>query len=343
MQDPAGSPAAPPPPSIFERLKKYGVDGDFENEDAALEHLANEARRARSQEGWANLGVQFQELQKQPTWQKYLASLQQASLPAGPAAAASGSAQQPAGFKWEAPEFNPEWLSLVRHDDDGNLVGVPGADPTLPGKILAWQNFLRNQSGNFFRDPLSFLKPMLDHYHGSLEKPNIESVVEQRIQQILQEREIADFSKKALDEVGSWAYQMGRDGRPVVDATGRYVMSEQGLQYYQALNELESVPPQLRHKYALAAVGRGSSPASAPAATQPQPQQPAPPQAPPPPTPQQLNDEAKARFTDRVPPGGGYMPPRAGSFNAQGQQEDDVVDETNVLQKMLADLAAQGG
>jgi hypothetical protein len=354
---PPAAPAPPAPPTVLDRLRGYGIEGDFENEDKALEHLASEAKRAQSQQSWANLGLQFAELQRSQDWQEFVASRRQPQQPVTPPVAApSGSGAAPAGFQWQAPEFNPAWLNLVKYDDDGNLVPLPGADPLLPQKILAWRDFTQQQQTSLFQNPVQFFDPIVEQKLTPF-KAQIEQYVQQQIAAVMAQNQVATFTDQALAEVEPWAWVRGNDGRRFIDPnTGRPVLTAEGLAYREALGELEALPPQKRHEYALRAVGRGgsspSAPAAAPAAVQPQPNQPAAPVAPtpppPPPTPAQLNAELKEQFTSRIPPGGGYNPPRAGSFSggsgslSPGAQDDNVVDETNLEQMMMAELNFAG-
>jgi hypothetical protein len=345
-----------PPKSILDRLQALGIQGKFENEDKALEYLASQAKQAEAQRGYANLGMQFSELQRTPQWQAYLEHLQAQQRPQQPTPAAAPP-QQPAapqGFQYKAPDFNQAWLDLITQDEHGNLVGIPGTEQGLAQKVLDWQRFVRDKSTEFFRDPGAFMRPFVDQY-GLIPSPEqrraeLQAIVGEMLQAHFGQQQTQTAAEKALAEVDAWAWERGLDGQPVVDATGRKTLSADGYRYHQELEKLAYLPSlEDRHRYAVLAVGRGPSPSPAAAGSVPTPAAPAAPAAPPapPPSPAQINAALKDEFTNRIPPGGGYNPSRSGSFTPAGSlskaaQADDVVDDGNFFQKMMTDLAAQG-
>lgn len=112
---------------------------------------------------------QLQHLQYQLAQQQQPA--QQPTAP--PKAELTGSLKH-----WEkVPEWSDDWLRLVKRDENGDLVPISGADPTLPQKIMERQRWEERAQRTFFENPQQFI------YEALQGMPQFQETMGQRIQQ----------------------------------------------------------------------------------------------------------------------------------------------------------------
>lgn len=228
--------AAPEVPSgIRQYLAAQGMTGmeSFEDDASAMQALLSylqtkeqEIEAQRQQAAW----YQHQALLAQQT--QYQAPQQVAQQAAQPQQQVAAQPQQAAWKK--PPEWNPAWNALLTRDADGNLVAVPGAQPDLPQKYRAHQDYLASMQAKMFEDPASFL----------LKEAGLEQHVRQVAQQIAQEQYVAlqqqsmqqaeqqrmqQFSQKTAAQHGHWMYQLDPYGQPLRNPqSGEFLLTPDG-------------------------------------------------------------------------------------------------------------------
>lgn len=111
----------------------------------AVERLRNDLAQAR-QAHQAAQNYQYLLAQREAQLQQLVAAQQQQQT----------QAQQQVA-PWQAPEYDPGWLNLLKRDDDGNVVSVSGADPLLPQKVRAWVDWKAQKEREFYENPYQFV------------------------------------------------------------------------------------------------------------------------------------------------------------------------------------------
>lgn len=241
-------------------------------------------------------------------------------------AKADERAQKLEKLKPQLPEWNPEWENLLQYDAQGNLVAVPGADPTLPQKYKQYRRARDTAIDNMLRDP----------YANTLEfiRDDIEQIVQQRVDQALGATTEQQKAEQILQQNSQWLFEYDQSGQPVHDpmtgkpkysALGR-MYSQVAAQYYGSGMSIEQANEHAiryveseiaRHKYMQDQQAASQQPPAQPG-VQPQPgAQPAPAAAPPAPTPNQppaAQTPQHASFLQRVQ--NGHMPSQGGTVAA---------------------------
>lgn len=146
--------------------------------------------------------------------------------------------QQPAQTKaerpkWQPPEFDTRWEALLKRDEAGNIVAVPGAAPDLPQKYMAYKQWQAEQEQNFYKNPADFVWQAGDLEDRISERVN--AIVEERIQQVQ--------NKQAADAIwaqnAGWITEKDKEGNMLVNPqTGLPIISPEGqlaMQTTQAL------------------------------------------------------------------------------------------------------------
>lgn len=132
----------------------------------------------------------------------------------------------PAKPKWEAPEYDPAWLSLVRKDAEGNLVAVPGAQPDLPQKLQAYAEWQRQQEQQFYRNPAEFILPQI--------QDNVRDMIRAELEGGLAQRQSEAFVRNVVAQNADWIYAKDPTGQPEIDpTTGGPRMTAEGQRYFQ--------------------------------------------------------------------------------------------------------------
>jgi hypothetical protein len=153
---------------------------------------------------------------------------QQVQQPSPQQQAAAQAAEK---AKWSAPEYDPGWMQLVRRDDNGALVAVPGAAPDLPQKIMAYANWKANQEHKFWQNPHEFIRDGLSDYMRDIAREvAAENVQNYRLQQT---------GDALYEQNKGWILAHDKDGRPLSDpATGAPQLSQEGVQAQHIYREL---------------------------------------------------------------------------------------------------------
>jgi hypothetical protein len=161
---------------------------------AALVQSARELQRLRQVEPYAQA---FQ--QHAPQFMEYLRGQEKAATPAAPQ---EQSWDQ--GF-WNPPEFNPAWEKLLKRDEQGNIVAVPGAPPDIVPKFLAYAQYQNDFVERFRSSPTKTLQPIID--------ARAEQIAEKAIKKHLAALQETQATQQFLQEHSSWLYEKDANGQ----------------------------------------------------------------------------------------------------------------------------------
>ncbi len=186
-QQPTVQPTAPAQPSWREQLgpEYAGLD-----DTTAIQRIQQQVAAAQQAQQHVQ---QWQYRAAQLEAQQNLQAQQQQQ------AIAAQQAQQveAAKKKWEAPEFDPAWLSLLNED------GTPknGVDPMLPGKIRAYAAHRESVMNRLATDPDTFLQERFE--------ATLAAKVEERIRAALAQQQQVQFVENFERQYEQYIYQPG--------------------------------------------------------------------------------------------------------------------------------------
>ena len=200
--------------SIRDAAARFGYQGlsSFQDDEAALIHLVQQAQRAQQADAYAQLGraiapelQQYQEFRKtQPQ----------------PGAVAAPPAYAP-------PPFDQKWMSLVDRDPaSGMYYAKPGVNPAVAeavNKRMDWQE-------KFTQDPLS----VMDQYA----QAKLPEIVQREVKQALASYQRDNAVNSILAANDAWLYQRDASGKYAQGPNGR-VPTPEGQAYIQQVRQLQ--------------------------------------------------------------------------------------------------------
>lgn len=130
----------------------------------------------------------------------------------------------------DAPEYNPDWADAF--DDTGKL--LPGADPTIPGKVEKYSRFIQERARKFAHDPVGELMPLLEKQIDARAQAKAAELLDQysyRQQVERQQAEVFDSAHRLINEESSWIF---------VDGDKAKGPSEQGKVFHKWLQITET-------------------------------------------------------------------------------------------------------
>ncbi len=194
----------------------YGQISQYQDDEAALVHLIQQAQRAQQSDTYAQLGRQI--APHLSDFQAYRA--QQATAAQQAQAAQAAAAYMP-------PEFDERWLGLLERDPaTGLFYGKPGTPVGIvdaANKRLEWQD-------RFSKNPIQFF----EQYAQDKVAPLIQKQVQQQLAAYQQSQEVDSI----LASNFQWLYQHDQTGRPIAGANGQYVPTPAGQLYIQQVSAL---------------------------------------------------------------------------------------------------------
>ena len=143
------------------------------------------------------------------------------------------AAQQPTW--WKAPEYDPSWASkLTRDPATGEVKALPGNDPTLVQKYLAWAEHQRGFLDKFAQNPIEAIKP------------GIEQIARQMAQEIVQQHlggyQQQTQAQQVVEQNSAWIHERDAQGRLIMDPrTGKPALSHWGQVYAGYVREAENL------------------------------------------------------------------------------------------------------
>jgi hypothetical protein len=213
--------------SLRQELGTLGIDANAHSDDKSA------WTAFRSQ-----LAQRYSELQQKAQYGDYYLANQQRiaqALAAHQQQAAVQNAQaQPAQGKepwWKVPEWDENYSKFLRKDASGNVVAIPGADPGLPLKYQAYQQWQQETYEKLLRDPIGTLKP------------GLEELIEAKATEIAK-RHLGQYGDHELAQryVHSqpWMFRTDESGQQVINQhTGRPDLSDAGRRFAQYVQYAE--------------------------------------------------------------------------------------------------------
>lgn len=210
---PAQQQAAAEWQSIRDAAARFGYNGlaNFQDDEAALVHLVQQAQRAQQSDAYAQLGRAIA-----PDLQQYQEFRNGQPKP--------GATPAP---DYAPPPFDPKWMALVTRDEaSGMYYSRPGVSPSFAeavNKRMEWQD-------KFQQDPIA----VMDQYAQS----KIPTLVQQQVSQALAQHQRDQAVNQILQANDPWLYQRDASGRPVMGPNGK-VPTPEGAQYIQQIRSLQ--------------------------------------------------------------------------------------------------------
>jgi hypothetical protein len=199
-QVPAGEPKPAPQPGAADpnadldlldwlKLEEGGAEfaAKYGNDPDKIRRAILESQRALSRRD-----------QEAAMWRQLQLSQMQAAgqVPAQPQ---PQPGQPPAAKKlWEAPEWNPEWLSQIGRDEKGNFTGPPD----IVRKVQDYSTWAARRQLELMADPEKLLGPLID--------ARAERIAEQRLQQGLTQYDTKSQAERFIVENQNWMMQGGQ-------------------------------------------------------------------------------------------------------------------------------------
>ena len=236
--DTSSTGAAPAQASLRDSLRQYGLDpSGFSDDQSAIAALASAYRQNSDLQRMAQYGQEY--VRHADSFQAWMRERQEAQ------AKEQSKTQQ----WWKAPEYDPSWASkLTRDPNTGELRALPGADPSLVQKYLAWTEHQRGFLERFSQDPMKAIQP------------GIEQLIDQRAQQLIQQH-LGGYREQTqaaqlIEQNSQWLHARDAQGQVVFNPqTGKPALSELG-QYYagqvQRAQQMGLQNSQAQHDYAIA-------------------------------------------------------------------------------------------
>lgn len=200
----------------------------FESDDQALETIQRQYQQVQQ---YTQAAPQIQRAMQEaqqfraiaPDWQAFQTwKAEQEKAKAQPA---------PEKPKWSAPDFDPRWMQLVKRDEEGNLVPIPGADPMLGQKITEWQSFASDQINRFLKQPVEFLNGIgLEERIAQAVEQKAQALIEERLgafqQSFVQQQQQAALAQALQEDLDK--FYEHQNGQPVYDPYGNPVLTQKG-------------------------------------------------------------------------------------------------------------------
>ena len=203
--------------SIREAAARYGYAqlGQYQDDEAALVHLIQQAQRAQQSDTYAQLGRQM--APHLTDFQAFRASQAAASQQATAAAQAA---------EYMPPEFDERWLGLLERDPGtGLFYGKPGTPVGIvdaANKRLEWQD-------KFSKNPIQFF----EQYAKDKVAPQIKQQVQAQLAEYRQSQQVDGI----LASNFQWLYQHDATGRPVTGGNGQYMPTPAGRDGRQSVRQ----------------------------------------------------------------------------------------------------------
>lgn len=126
--------------------------------------------------------------------------------------------------KREVPEFDPEWESVLKLDDNGNVVrAFDWVDPSIPGKYQKYLKWQKAEQARLLRDPTSVLSE--SGYEDTLKERLLTpyeqrlKAIEEQLKQQTQQRLMSQRDQFLVNNSHFYA-ETDAEGKPVLDAQG---------------------------------------------------------------------------------------------------------------------------
>jgi hypothetical protein len=231
---PYAPPAAPATTLLRDSMAQQGYTvGHYTSDAELLRDLGDIASKG------LNAQRELEAIQQRNAW----AQSQQGAPPQQGQPQGQGSApnapQAPAGPQREqAPEWSPEWDSLVRLDTQTNTYVPINAhvNPQLAVRANEVASWRRKRSAALLADPISVIAPDLEAREKKL-RDDLRQELRTELQ-VERRNSEADAQIKEYTTANAAAFvQMDQNGKPVVSITGAPVLTPKGQAFYAHVND----------------------------------------------------------------------------------------------------------
>lgn len=163
---------------------------------------------------------------------------------------------------WNPPEYNPSWEKLLRRDEAGQIVALPGTPPDVLPKYLAYAQYTNDFVEKFRNNPAETLAPMID--------ARAEQIAQRIVAQHLGGRDQQQTNQQFISDNNNWLYEQDQNGRQRMTQafdpqSGRFVqqpvLSHWGRRFRDIVNEVHAqqvqrgtFDPEMQKQYALAQI-----------------------------------------------------------------------------------------
>lgn len=231
---PAQAPSQQAMVDVLEYAREKGYQLPFRESEDALEALLSAYGQMHQMNPYIQIGQQVA-----PHYDKFTAWLQSQGQAVQPGASAEPKL-------WDAPEFDPQWLTMVAEDSQGNVIPRPGQSPEIAAKVQRFLSWSHQKARQMVHDPVSTLGPVIEHLAGK----KAQEIVQQQVGALRNQAVWDNFT--AQNE--RWLVQHDAQGRPVLDRMrGGLMLTEDGQAFLGFLNEstnLGVTDPQRQIQYA---------------------------------------------------------------------------------------------
>lgn len=195
------APETPTPLGVRDRLAAAQIDvSNLPDDDAAYEVLINSLRREayyKQQEPLLRAGQHYQQ-NVAPKWDAFQQWEKQQAQQA--------PQQAPQQQKSTVPEWDVRWNRQLQQDENGNIVVIPGGDPSLPQKYAAYQEYAQEQAHKLFSNPAEYISSHVEDRFKSLEDKAVERAIAE-IDRRNQEQQLQQQSTGWEQQNSQWIYE----------------------------------------------------------------------------------------------------------------------------------------
>jgi hypothetical protein len=209
------------PWSLRSELSGLGIDANAHADDKAAwtafrTQLAEQVKQLqqKSQSGDYYLANQQKIAQAQAFYEQHQAKIAQDQQ------AAQSAGKDP---WWKVPDWKPEYERFLARDKSGNIVAIPGADPGLPLKYQAYQDWRAKATDDFLHNPIETLRPGLEEF--------VKSEAEKLIKQHLGGYQDHELAHRYVHSA-PWMFKQDANGQAAINPnTGRQELSDAGRRF----------------------------------------------------------------------------------------------------------------
>jgi hypothetical protein len=228
--------------SIREAAQQYGYAdaANFDDDEAALKHLIEQAKAPRADEQLSLAGRRY--LEHSSEFEEFLRTREAEQ-------AAAKTTDEPKF--WDAPEWNPAWLNQVQSDPEtGQLRPINGGTMETVHRVNRYLAYRGDQQERFWSDPFGYLNPYLEH-----REKGVESKIKSVVDEALAGERSAMQARQFVSGNQDWLYEKDAQGNPRLaqSADGNVVpvLSADGQRFAGYVNDLNGLPPDVQQEYAM--------------------------------------------------------------------------------------------
>lgn len=227
---PAASPAPAATPSWLDGFRQAGVFQGDVSEDAARARLIQDARDAQQLRQLAPFATEYQ--QHQNEFQEFLRQRQ------ADAQKKQAETDWTKNLGWNPPEYDPNWVTQLKRDDQGNIVALPGAPADIAIKYQRYEQWRQQEVQKLVSNPGKYMEPYMRHIATEIAKEQAQQNVGSYKEQVEAQGFIQQHSDWLFDRDASGQIKSQSVFNP---KTGKYdttkTLSPLGRMFYERLSD----------------------------------------------------------------------------------------------------------